>query len=190
MHAAARRSENQLSGALAAQRLLLFPAGMARYGQPGARTRLFRGGRMRILRSFIIYGNTGQVGALPDIKGQPCWPLRFPGRRDRRRRGRLLSTVRTGLVLITHRSHPLRQSPGVPVDSRANPPPRSTRPLRRDLARAGGNRNDSLAGIAVKLGEGDAEFEKLLGKFIVAAPGAHRVRGDAGLAGDCARLRP
>ena len=34
----------------------------------------------------------------------------------------------------------------------------------------------------MKLGKGDAEFEKLLGKFIVAAPGAHRVRGDAGLA--------
>jgi hypothetical protein len=122
---------------LAARRPLLFPAGMSRYGQPGARTRLFCGSGMRIRRSLITYRNTGQVGALPDIKGQSRWPLRFPGRRDRRRRGRLLSTVRTGLVLITHRSRPLRQDPGVPVDSRANPPPHSSRPLRRDLARAG-----------------------------------------------------
>ena len=119
--AAVRRSENQLSSALAAQRLLLFRAGTSRYGQPDARTGLFRDGGMGILRSLIIYRDTGQVGALLDIKGQSRWPLRFLGRRDRRRRGRLLSTVRTGLVLITHRSHPLRQDPGVPVDSRANP---------------------------------------------------------------------
>lgn len=76
---------------------------------------------MRVLRSLIIYRDTGQVGALVDIKGQSRWPLRFLGGRDRRRRGRLLSTVRAGLVLITHRSHPFRQDPGVPVDSRANP---------------------------------------------------------------------
>jgi hypothetical protein len=120
--AAVRRSENQLSGALAARRLLLFPAGMSRYSQPDARTRLFRGGGMRILRSLITCRDTGQVGALLDIKSESRWPLRFLGRRDRRRRGRLLSPVRTGLVLITHRSHPLRQDPGVPVDSRANPP--------------------------------------------------------------------
>ena len=87
--------------------------GMARYGQLGARTRLFRGGGMRILRSLITYRDTGQVGALPDIKGPSRWPLRFLGRRDRHRRGRLLSTVRGGLVLITHRSHPFRQDPGV-----------------------------------------------------------------------------
>jgi hypothetical protein len=94
---------------------------MSRYGQPGARTRLFRGGGKRILRSLITYRDTGQVGALPDIKGQSRRPMRFLGRRDRRRRGRLLSTVRTVLVLITHMSHPLRQNPGVPVDSQANP---------------------------------------------------------------------
>lgn len=76
---------------------------------------------MRIIRSLITYRDTGQAGALLDIKGQAGWPLRFLGRRDRRRRGRLLSPVRTGLVLITHRSHPLLQDPGVPVDSRANP---------------------------------------------------------------------
>lgn len=94
---------------------------MSRYGQPGAHTRLFRGGGMRILRSLITYRDTGQVGAIPDIKGQSRRPLRFLGRRDRRRRGRLLGAVRTGLVLITHRFHPLRQDPGVPVDSQANP---------------------------------------------------------------------
>ncbi len=107
---------------LAARRLLLLSGEeMSRHGQPDARTFLFRGGDMRIIRNLITYRDAGQVGALLDIKGQASWPLRFLGRRDRCRRGRLRRPVRTGLVLITHRFHPLRQDPGVPVDSRANP---------------------------------------------------------------------
>jgi hypothetical protein len=75
---------------------------MSRYSQPGACTRLFRGGGLRILRSLVTQRDTGQIGALLDIKGQSRWPLRFLGRRYRSRRGRLLSPLRAGLVLITH----------------------------------------------------------------------------------------
>src|ERR1700683_3812548 len=107
---------------LAARRLLLlFGEGMSGHAQPDACTFLSRGGGVRIIRSLITYRNTGQVSALLDIKGQAGWPPRFLGRRDRRRRGRLRRPGRTGVVLITHRSHPLRQNPGVPVHSQANP---------------------------------------------------------------------
>jgi hypothetical protein len=127
---------------------------MSRHGQPDARTFLFRGGGMRIIRNLITYRDAGQVGALLDIKGQASWPLRFLGRRHRCRRGRLRRPVRTGLVLITHRFHPLRQDPGVPVDSRANP--RHTplgrtgirqpaRPERKEAARLTGSAAGSWA---------------------------------------------
>jgi hypothetical protein len=41
---------------------------MSGYSQPDARTRLFCGGGMRILRSLITYRDTGQVSVLLDIK--------------------------------------------------------------------------------------------------------------------------
>jgi hypothetical protein len=117
----AAAAEVSFRAVLAARRLpLLFGEGMFRHGQPNACTFLSRVG-MRIIRNLITYRDAWQVGALLDIKGQAGWPPRFLGRRDRRWRGRLRRPGRTGLVLITHRSHPLRQNPGVPVHSQANP---------------------------------------------------------------------